>query len=168
MLGIATATLIAFDITGIPPLASAHWSCSLLCGRLGRWSSSLGGHAFDRLCDVLVDCLDSKLLLLAKASFRSYRSNKFHRWYRRSILAVGAFMMCTGAMVSIGDPFAGFTIITLTNAALFASYGVNGLFDTENRKVVPTSSLLIVTDNFLTYDLPFVQAGCAIKRDALP
>eukprot|EP00658_Telonema_sp_P-2_P016863 TRINITY_DN16527_c0_g1_i3.p1 TRINITY_DN16527_c0_g1~~TRINITY_DN16527_c0_g1_i3.p1 ORF type:complete len:1197 (-),score=299.07 TRINITY_DN16527_c0_g1_i3:58-3648(-) len=58
------------------------------------------------------------------------------RLYRRSIFAVGVVMIVLGALIAIGDPYTGFSVIALTNAALLISSGLNGMLDTVNRKVI--------------------------------
>ena len=62
----------------------------------------------------------------------------FHlgRWYRYSIYALGALFIICGGLVAIGDAFAGFSVIVLTNAFLCFAYGLNRIIDTESRKVL--------------------------------
>ena len=51
------------------------------------------------------------------------------------MIVLGVLFIVLGALVAIGDAFAGFSVITLVNAVLCFAYGFNGLIDTENRKV---------------------------------
>ena len=64
------------------------------------------------------------------------------RKYRYSVIVLGVVFIVLGALVALGDAFAGFSVIMLVNAALCFAYGFNGLIDTENRKVVFSRNIL--------------------------